>query len=160
MTGSTAPRSESTGRDVKPQMVVGKDLGDVSESIYQTIAHRAYELYEARGGQHGHDLEDWFRAEADLQWPGEVKVAESAGVVVVNIELAGFAPEEIKVGIEPHRVIIWGKKERPVQQEPQELSHTASLRVIDLSSEIETTRATLKLHHGRLVLKLPACRSR
>jgi hypothetical protein len=31
------------------------------------IAQRAYELYLARGGQHGHDLEDWFEAEKQLR---------------------------------------------------------------------------------------------
>jgi hypothetical protein len=30
------------------------------------IAGRAYELFEARGGQHGHDLEDWLTAEREL----------------------------------------------------------------------------------------------
>lgn len=30
------------------------------------IARRAYELYLARGGEHGHDVEDWLRAEREL----------------------------------------------------------------------------------------------
>jgi len=30
------------------------------------IARRAYELYLERGGQDGHDVEDWLRAEAEL----------------------------------------------------------------------------------------------
>jgi hypothetical protein len=30
------------------------------------IAHRAFEYYAARGGEHGHDLEDWLRAEREL----------------------------------------------------------------------------------------------
>jgi hypothetical protein len=30
------------------------------------IACRAYELFTARGGEHGHDLEDWLRAEREL----------------------------------------------------------------------------------------------
>ena len=30
------------------------------------IGHRAYGLFQARGGQHGHDVEDWLHAEADL----------------------------------------------------------------------------------------------
>jgi hypothetical protein len=30
------------------------------------IAHRAFELFAARGGQHGHDVEDWLRAEHEL----------------------------------------------------------------------------------------------
>jgi hypothetical protein len=38
--------------------------GDDPE-IQQAIAKKAYELYEKRGQQHGHDLEDWLEAE---QW--------------------------------------------------------------------------------------------
>ncbi len=30
------------------------------------IAHRAYELFKMRGGEPGHDWEDWFRAESEL----------------------------------------------------------------------------------------------
>lgn len=30
------------------------------------IARRAYERYEARGHEHGHDLDDWLAAEAEL----------------------------------------------------------------------------------------------
>jgi hypothetical protein len=31
------------------------------------IARRAYDLFVARGGKHGHDLEDWLQAERELQ---------------------------------------------------------------------------------------------
>jgi hypothetical protein len=31
------------------------------------IARRAYELYEAGGRVHGHDLDDWLQAERDLR---------------------------------------------------------------------------------------------
>jgi hypothetical protein len=30
------------------------------------IARRAYDLYKARGGEHGHDVEDWLQAEREL----------------------------------------------------------------------------------------------
>lgn len=30
------------------------------------IARRAYDLYLARGGEHGHDLDDWLQAEREL----------------------------------------------------------------------------------------------
>jgi hypothetical protein len=30
------------------------------------VARKAYELFLARGGTHGHDLEDWLRAEREL----------------------------------------------------------------------------------------------
>ena len=33
----------------------------------EDIAKRAFELYEARGCQNGHHIEDWLRAEPELQ---------------------------------------------------------------------------------------------
>ena len=33
---------------------------------HEMIAARAYQLYVARGGQHGHAAEDWARAEREL----------------------------------------------------------------------------------------------
>lgn len=33
----------------------------------EQIAHRAYELFLARGSEHGHDQEDWLQAERELR---------------------------------------------------------------------------------------------
>lgn len=35
------------------------------------IEHRAYELYLDRGGDLGHDFDDWLRAERELKEQGE-----------------------------------------------------------------------------------------
>jgi hypothetical protein len=40
-------------------------LADVSSA--DRIAQRAYERYETRGREDGHDMEDWFEAERELQ---------------------------------------------------------------------------------------------
>ena len=34
---------------------------------YEQVAARAYERFCARGFQHGHDVEDWLAAEAELR---------------------------------------------------------------------------------------------
>lgn len=39
----------------------------VSAPVQEAIARRAHELYLERGAQPGGDLEDWFRAEAELR---------------------------------------------------------------------------------------------
>lgn len=36
------------------------------ESRLERIARRARELYEARGGEHGRDLDDWLAAEREI----------------------------------------------------------------------------------------------
>ncbi len=37
-----------------------------SEQHEDKIRQRAYELYERRGGEDGHDLDDWLTAESEL----------------------------------------------------------------------------------------------
>jgi hypothetical protein len=43
------------------------------------IAHRAFEYYAARGGEHGHDLEDWLRAERDVTSAATTAKKRTAG---------------------------------------------------------------------------------
>lgn len=38
---------------------------DGSLKLHQEIRQRAYELYEKRGREHGHDLDDWLKAETE-----------------------------------------------------------------------------------------------
>jgi Protein of unknown function (DUF2934) len=37
-----------------------------ADQIQKRIRERAYEIYEARGREDGHDLEDWFLAELEV----------------------------------------------------------------------------------------------
>jgi len=39
---------------------------DLSLEQLEEIRQRAYELYQARGREEGHDLEDWLQAEAEI----------------------------------------------------------------------------------------------
>jgi hypothetical protein len=36
------------------------------QELENQIRLRAYQLYEARGGEQGHDEEDWFRAKEEI----------------------------------------------------------------------------------------------
>jgi hypothetical protein len=55
-------RSISYAQPVAPR-TNGRSEGPTEEQI----AKRAYELFEARGGEHGHDVEDWLQAERELR---------------------------------------------------------------------------------------------
>ena len=39
---------------------------EATTNVSEQIARRAYELYETRGREDGHDLEDWLHAETEL----------------------------------------------------------------------------------------------
>ena len=38
----------------------------MDQEMREQIEKRAYELFEARGAEPGHDLEDWVRAESEI----------------------------------------------------------------------------------------------
>ncbi len=38
----------------------------LSRATREEIARRAYEIFTARGGTHGYDIEDWLKAEREL----------------------------------------------------------------------------------------------
>jgi hypothetical protein len=42
---------------------------EAKELLQADVARRAHELYVQRGGEDGHDVEDWLRAEKDLRNP-------------------------------------------------------------------------------------------
>jgi hypothetical protein len=44
-----------------------KDPGPAPFLSHADVAERAYAIFLARGGLHGHDWADWFRAEAELR---------------------------------------------------------------------------------------------
>ena len=39
---------------------------EIEASVEEQIRTRAYKLFEARGREEGHDLEDWLEAEAEI----------------------------------------------------------------------------------------------
>lgn len=52
---------------------MGKYTGSRPAPTHDEIAWLAFTLYEARGRQHGHDVEDWLRAEQQLVRQGDQK---------------------------------------------------------------------------------------
>jgi hypothetical protein len=46
----------------KPPRMVASD----PQQLEEQLRHRAYELYEERGREDGHEVDDWLRAEAEI----------------------------------------------------------------------------------------------
>jgi hypothetical protein len=56
------------------------------DSTEQSVRERAYQLYEERGCEHGHDLDDWIRAEAEIL--GELPEKKPSDSVMAHEEAA------------------------------------------------------------------------
>jgi len=54
-------RKKTIGKTVAPKLVTR------GEPTIEDIAVRAHERFVERGGEHGHDVEDWLAAETELR---------------------------------------------------------------------------------------------
>ena len=135
-------------------------LFDQLENTFNTIARRAYEIFEANGRAFGRDLEHWFRAERELLHPVLVNVTETDGSFEMKAEVPGFNEKEIEIGVEPRRLTITGKREAKKEEKKGKTVWAESccdqiLRTVDLPADIETDNVTATLRNGVLELTLP-----
>jgi HSP20 family molecular chaperone IbpA len=130
------------------------------QQIHLLIARRAYELFELRNREHGHDWEDWFQAESEILRPVSIAVSESSDWLSLRANVLGFSENQLKVSIEPKRLTIVGRKlfdsKTKLEKEQRgEFEPDQILRAIDLSSEVEPRRALVELQSGVLKFELP-----
>jgi ribosomal protein L7/L12 len=103
----------------------------------EQIAARAFERFLARGGQHGHDVEDWLAAKDELERAQQrvdvVLVAAGPRVIeVVRLlrELTGRDLREVKYSVDEPRSTV---KEAATRAEADELRR----RLEALGAEVE-----------------------
>jgi hypothetical protein len=46
---------------------IDPEPGRVSETLEERVRIKAFEIYERRGGEHGHALDDWLAAEQEIR---------------------------------------------------------------------------------------------
>ncbi|HEY4395919.1 MAG TPA: DUF2934 domain-containing protein [Polyangia bacterium] len=61
---TSAPKAVKAGAGTTSKMMAASASRSVP--THEEVARRAYELYLARGAEHGHDAEDWAQAESEL----------------------------------------------------------------------------------------------
>lgn len=141
------------------RLIEGDTLVERMGQMSAAIARRAYELFEARGSENGHDRQDWFRAESELLAPVPVKVAETDQELHVRAEVPGFTDKDVEVRVEPRRLIICGKKQQTSEQEKgraaSKVERSAEiLRVVDLPHEIDPDKVRATLENEMLTITL------
>ncbi len=143
------------------KVVEPKTFFERVNQIHQNIARRAFEIFENDGGLFGHELDHWFKAEAEMLHPVHVNISESDGALTVQAEVPGFNANELEVSLEPRRLTISGKKETSKEDKKKgktiykEQCSTEVLRIIDLPAEVDAVKATATIKNGVLELTLP-----
>ena len=162
MKSRKAPKPKSNRRSVRLSLSEPAALQAKVQKLQLAIARRAHELFEARGQEHSHDLDDWLQAESELLCPVSVAMSQSNDCVKLRADLSGFGQSDIEVSVEPGRVMILGKKAQSTKvTEPGTTGQSGAspdqvLQVIDLATEVAPERALVEFKSGELICELPA----
>jgi len=126
------------------------------------IAKRAYEFFADSGFTHGHDLDDWFKAEKELFKPMALDLKISKDEFVVTAEVPGFDEKDLDIHVNGSRLMIEGKHKTAGEEKDKEGKVIRSerksqeiCRMIDLPGPVLAERAHAELKNGVLTLKLP-----
>jgi HSP20 family protein len=135
-------------------------LSERMQNVYDTIARRAFEIFERDGWSHGRDLDHWFQAEAEFLHPVHIHIKDSDQALSLRAEVPGFTASELQYRLEPRSLTIAGRKETATENKAgrtlyKEHCSQEILRVIELPAEIDTSKTTVALRDGILEFNMP-----
>jgi HSP20 family molecular chaperone IbpA len=134
------------------------------EQIHEAVARRAYELFVSNGLTHGHDLEDWLRAESEILQPVPVEVGETDEGFTVRVKVPGFKEKEIELHVEPRIVYISGQREEKAERKKgktvySEWRSDRISRSLELPAEVNPDNVKATLNDGVLDVRLQKVRT-
>lgn len=158
-----SPQSATAMQPVKGPAPVkqtsGMNIFARIEEMHNSIARRAFELFEGNGRWPGRELENWLRAESELLHPMRLELTESDSHFMVRAEVPGFNAKELEINVEPQRLTVTGKRETKLETKKgktlySEICAGKVLRVVDLPAEIDVATVTATLKDGILNVKM------
>lgn len=123
----------------------------VDEAMKQ-IEERAFQLFEERGREDGHDLEDWFRAEQELLAPVPITIAEKNNELRIHAEVPGFTPKDISLNVEQNALTLQGDTETKTDTE---LERRQIYRRVALPADVIPEKAKATWKDGSLEIIAP-----
>jgi HSP20 family protein len=142
------------------RLVKSADLFRQMQELYDSIAGRAFEIFEKNGRIFGRDLENWFQAESELLHPVPVNIAESHKGLTVRAEVPGFKPGELELSVEGSRLSIAGRRQTAKERKGEKTIHKEQrsdrvMRVVNLPAAAEADKVTATLEDGMLTIEIP-----
>jgi HSP20 family protein len=160
MSAQTATAMQSAKESVRVKKSTTDDVFDRIQETYNSVARRAFEIFDNSGRWLGHELEDWFRAEGELLHPVHLEITEIENNLAVRAEVPGFTAKELEINVGPRQLTITGKHEAKEETKKGKTVYSERcakeiMRVVDLPEEIDSSKATATLRDGILNLEMP-----
>ena len=143
-----------------PMFVEAEKMFERFAELTRETAHKAYEFFLKRGGELGKEIDDWFRAEAEILRPVTVEITETDNQFNVTAAVAGFQPEEIEISVDRNVLILSGETKAETKKEDEntvysEWRSNRFFRQLTLPAEVEADKVKANLKDGVLQLTLP-----
>jgi HSP20 family protein len=127
------------------------------EELFDGIRQRAYGLYESRGAEPGHDLENWLEAERQLIWSPPVEMVETETEYRIRVIAPDFNPGDVKVTATPELLIVEAENNRSRAKKDgcvvfNEFASRKLLRRFTLAHSIDVEKVTATLSKGELTI--------
>lgn len=168
VTKETAPNVETAVANTEkselekpfPMFVEAEKMFERFADLTRETAHKAYEFFLKRGGELGKEIDDWFKAEAEILRPVAVEITETDKRINVTAAVPGFKPEEIEISVDGDVLILSGETETETKKEEEntvysEWRSNRFFRRLTLPAEVEAEKVKANLKDGVLTLKLP-----
>src|SRR5579863_6843221 len=108
MTQQSAAVMQESERNFDELFVPADRFDEHLRRVSDLIARRAFEIFESRGHVHGHDWEDWYRAEATVLQTINNEVSDSGDAFCAVVDISSYRPQDLKLSAERQRLRIVG----------------------------------------------------
>jgi HSP20 family molecular chaperone IbpA len=147
-----------------PVPVSSEEFDKCRQQIFDLVARRAYELFESRGRQHGHDWDDWYRAESETLRPVHVEFSDAGNALVAVAAVPGYHPEHLRISAEPDRLWICALSPAPHTSSNGPDARSAEsgpfLHSFGLSTKINTSKISTEIKDDVLEVHMPKALAR
>lgn len=125
----------------------------------QEVGRRAFEIFNERGRQFGHDFEDWLKAESELMRRVPIELKETETDLVIRAQVPGFTAKDLKVSVEPTRVTLKGEADAKTEKKADgtifsEWKSDKIFRTFPLPTPVEPNKVKAVIKDGILTLTL------
>lgn len=129
------------------------------DEVMKRMEERAFQLFEERGREDGHDLEDWFKAEQELLAPVPVTITEKNNELRIHAEVPGFTADEIALNVEQNAFTLQGEhtesKKVAGESKSTESEWRQIYRRIALPADVIPEKAKAAWKDGALEIVVP-----
>ena len=134
-------------------------FGEIAKRL-EAVERRAFDLFEKRGRELGHELEDWFKAEHELLGSSAAELTEKNDAYEIGIALPGFEDKDVEVTATSNEVIVHAASEREKKTQKDnvlwaEFGSNDVYRRFEVPMAINVDQVTAKLDNGMLRITAP-----